>query len=467
MKKYFIALIMAFLTYSSYSLSYITTAESISWNGAYTSIADGFEAMLYNPAGLYMTERRFGINAFGSYGMRLYDNVLSSGDILGVLKKMKGDGNISEFIIKYLEVMPQAGFDGGVDISFLNFMMYLKYSDFSLGLSIIPKTYATFTLQKELFNYVFKNINLTVPVQVTANGKLVEYLDINFNLSTRAKAIEKNMQVDAIYAGLTGHFYLPTLYIDSRNKVNISTGAPDSNGIYTYNMQVTGNTYVAGFLPSILKYNPAFASYGPLFNNDAGAGFGFGLDLGFIVKINKFIKVGFSMTDLGFMVFPQAAKLEINNSQSISPYNFTEILNFSSFLLKNILGSTPKTAVTGLMSPLAFRLGLGITPLRSNYYDFLIALDASLSDIDRVIYGEYLTFNFSAGVEFAPKYNWFQMPLRITFCYNSQCNYPSSSQGIGLYLGPAEMEIGIKGLLDYLIWGAKEMALGVDFKFEF
>jgi hypothetical protein len=467
MKKFLFVVLIINTLISLYSLSYITTAQSISWNGAYTSIADGFEAMLYNPAGLYMTDRRFGINAFGSYGIRIYDNVLSSGDIIGIAKNLKGDGNISEYIVKYLEALPSMGMDMGMDVSALNLMIYMKYSQFSLGLSMIPKSYGTFTIQKELFNYVFKNLNLTVPLEVVANGRFVEYLDFNFNLSTRARAIEKNVKVEAIYAGLTGHIYIPTLYIDSRNKMSISTGAPDANGIYSYNMQVTGDTYVGGFMPSILKYIPAFSNYGPLFNNESSAGFGFGVDLGFIVKFNKVVRIGFAMTDLGFMVFPQAAKLAINNSQNISPYNFTQILNFYTFLMNNITNSLPEKTVTGLMSPLAFRFGIAVTPVRNNYFDFLIAADISISDIDRTIYNEYVTFNFSTGIEFAPKYNWFKMPLRLTFCYNSQCNYPSSSQGIGLYLGPVEMELGIKGIIDFLIWGTREMAVGVDFKFEF
>jgi hypothetical protein len=369
--------------------------------------------------------------------------------------------------VKYLEALPTMGMDSGFDISMLNLMIYMKYSQFSLGFSMIPKSYSTFTIQKDLFNYVFKNLNLTAPVEVIVNGKFVEYLDFNFNLSTRVRAIEKNVAVDAIYAGLTGHIYIPTLFIDSRNKINISTGSPDSNGIYTYNMQVKGDTYVGGFMPAILKYIPAFSNYGPLFNNDASAGFGFGLDLGFIVKINRVVRVGFSMTDLGFMVFPQAAKLAIDNTRNISPYNFTEILNLYSFLINNITNSSPEKSVTGLMAPLALRFGLAVTPVRNNYFDLIIAADISISDIDRTVYGEYVTFNFSTGIEFTPKYNWFQMPLRITFCYNSQCNYPSSSQGIGLYLGPVEMEIGVKGVVDFLIWGAREMAVGVDFKFEF
>jgi hypothetical protein len=467
MKKYIFLIIFANFLINSYSLSFITTAESISWNGAYTSIADGFEAMLYNPAGLYMTDRRFGVNAFGSYGMRFYDNITSSGDILEMIKRTKSDGNISTIINKYLDSMPGNGFDGGGDMSMFNFMLYMKYADFSLGFSMIPKTYGTFTIDKDLFTSVFKNLNLTQPIEISANGRFMQYLDFNFNLSTRAKFIEKYVNVESIYVGMTGHFYFPTIYINSMNKLSITTGAPDANGIYTYQMQVTGDTIVGGFFPPIFKYMSSFSSYGSLFQNDAGAGFGLGVDLGFIVKFNKIIKIGFSMTDLGFIVFPQAAKLGVNASKNISPYNFTEILNFYQFIISNLKNSQTKTAVNALLSPLAFRFGLAYTPLKSLYYEFIVAADISISDLDRLVYGGYVTFNFSTGIEFAPRYGWFQMPLRITFCYNSQANYPSSSQGIGVYLGPVEMEFGIKGIIDFLLWGTREMAFGVDFKFEF
>src|SRR4030066_1080993 len=94
-KSLYIVVLLIFLTLRLFPLNYITTAESISWNGAYSSIADGFEAMLYNPAGLYFTSTKYGFNIFGSYGVRLYSNSMSSDDLIKAFLTMQKGKNLT------------------------------------------------------------------------------------------------------------------------------------------------------------------------------------------------------------------------------------------------------------------------------------------------------------------------------------------------------------------------------------
>ncbi|HOV13921.1 MAG TPA: hypothetical protein PK771_06530, partial [Spirochaetota bacterium] len=120
------------------------------------------------------------------------------------------------------------------------------------------------------------------------------------------------------------------------------------------------------------------------------------------------------------------------------------------------------------MMPLAIRCGIAITPPPNKYFDLIFAADISVSDLNRAVNLEYPAFNFATGVEFTPKINWFSLPLRVAFNYNSEANTPSFSFGTGLHLGPVEMEIGVKGLeVLFIGLGAKELLVGFDLKFEF
>src|SRR4030065_1579146 len=108
-RKTFLIIIFVFLSLKVFSINYITTAESISWNGAYTSVADGFEAMLYNPAGLDFSKTRYGFNIFGSYGIRFFSNSMTSDHVIKMLLTMQAEENLSEsgVIDKILYFIPE------------------------------------------------------------------------------------------------------------------------------------------------------------------------------------------------------------------------------------------------------------------------------------------------------------------------------------------------------------------------
>ena len=116
MRKFYVAIILFFLCVNSfYAIDYITTAESISWNGAYTTVSDGMEAMLYNPAGIFLSTRRFGLNILGSYGFRLYNNVFSSDDFIKMYEILGSDEpDITKVINNKLEHMPHFGMTMGL-----------------------------------------------------------------------------------------------------------------------------------------------------------------------------------------------------------------------------------------------------------------------------------------------------------------------------------------------------------------
>lgn len=468
--------IIMFTVVSAYSLNYITTAESISWNGAYSSVADGFEAMLYNPAGLYYSHTKYGINILGTYGFRLYNNSFSSNDILGLYSDITAGKNLtsSGTIDKLLSYMPETGFDIGFDLSMANIMTYMKLANFSLGFALIPKTYATFTIDKALFADLFGTLDLTKEISYSVKFNMVQYLDLNVVLSTRAKFLEKVIPVEAIYTGMTVHFYFPTVYARGNSKVSLRPGSPNSElfGVidnYYLNMEGEMVFGANSGITEALKLVPGANEQAGSILNTAGSGaFGLGFDLGFMVKFNRFIRLGFAATDIGFIVFPKVAKTSFNE-EILMDFQDTGAIasDMADFAADNILGGEASEGQSEWWMPnTSLRVGVAVTPFKNNIITW--SSDIAVSDLNRLINDGYPTFNFSTGIEFLPGYKWFFMPIRVAFNYNSQANVPSFSLGTGLYLGPVEMEIAVKGL-EILIkdWGAKEVSVGFDLKFEF
>lgn len=470
MKKITILIIFLFVFTGLHSINYITTAESISWSGSFTSVSDGFESMLYNPAGLYMTNRKFGLNILGTYGFRFYNNTFSTDHILQIFKSK--DGNITNFISERLNAMTDMGFDTGVDLSLFNVMFYVKYQNFSFGFSFLPKTYLKATIGKSFLEAFTKKLDLTNPLSIKISSTFLQYFDLNFNLSTRAKFIEKVIPVESIFVGMTGHFYLPTVLLNITGNGTIKSGSPNDMGLYTYDIDLKGDLNIGGVVPHALSatgLNLGNETINSIISKCQTTGFGLGLDLGFIVKFNKIVKLGFSATDLGFIAIPTSTKAGINLAKKLDFSNIEDFTKTFATDLLDSLGNVTNNTTYAYMMPMAFRCGVAITPIINNkYLDLLITADVSISDINRAVNLEYPSFNFATGVELAPKVKWFSLPIRVAFNYNTEANAPSFSFGTGLYMGPVEMEIGVKGL-EVLIsgLGAKEVVVGFDFKFEF
>lgn len=471
-----VLLLLLLIPCSLFSLDYNTTAESVSWNGANSSVADGFEALLYNPAGIYYTDRRFGLNFMGSWTMRAYNNVFSSDDIINMVQKLEtSNPDLTNFINGSINKMPDYGLSAGVDLSLMNVLMYMRKDKFALGFGMVPKTSVSMTVGKDFFSTVFQNVNLTTTISVPFHMYVLQYIDTFFALSTRARFLERYIPVDAIYVGMTNHLYIPTAYSNILGKIEIEEGTPDPTlGLSTYNLSVKGNMVAGGNLAvttplsmvSALNFEPVTS----LLQNGGSIAFGLGWDFGFLIKFNRIIRFGLAFTDVGFMVFPSVAKKRLSIDVSINPTNIGEFANTlpGVFLLELQEGIEQDMTPIFLLPDTAIRTGLGITPINHKRFNFLIAADASISDFHKIVNAGYAVFNFGLGVEFAPKYKWFEMPLRASFNYNSQTNVPSLSTGIGFYFGPIQFEFAVKGL-EALIryWGTREVTIGFDFKTEF
>lgn len=473
------------------SISFITTAESISWNGAYTSVSEGFESMLYNPAGLFSTPKKLGVNALGSYGFRYFNNTFTTDDILNIFSM----GDVTEIFKKKYEDMNtyNTNFDIGFDLSLFNIFVYKKLKTFSFGFSVQLKSSFTATLGKELFSAFTNKLDLTNSLFFNVSSTFSQYLDLTYSMSTRAKFLEKYIKVfDEIHVGATGHLYLPTIFLNMKGTGEIYHKDPNPlsddfiQNVYPFGIKISSNFNSSGLVQNILgsfdyvldemEHDESMSNVAkllkPLLFNSKVGGFGLGIDMGFSFVFLKKFTAGFAITDLGFITFPKAAAGELNfdfdmtklfssdSSSDNEDYNVNDDISSNVYLNEN--GIT-------WMTNLTIRTGIVWEPFENKYFEFVLALDLSLSDFNRLLNpGEYITFNVSTGVEFMPKVGIVKFPLRTAFNYNTQANVPSFSMGMGLYVGPVEMEIGIKGL-EALIsgWGAKEIQIGLDFKFEF
>ncbi|MCG8572305.1 MAG: DUF5723 family protein [Spirochaetes bacterium] len=474
-----------FFQFPLWSINYITTAESISWNGAYTSVADGFEALLYNPAGLEMTHGKFGVNFFGSSGFRFYNNLITSSDISSLIftNNKSDDADLTTIIANKLDTLSEVGINLGMDLSIANLLIYSKFKKFTFGFSMIPKTTFSFSVGTDILSPIFKGLDISNPIDSSLNVYFLQYLDFCFSLSNRARFLEKFIPVEAIYVGMTQHIYIPTAYFNLSGEVTstqVVTIPPTSTDLFNFNIKgdaILSTTYVVSqlgnYIPSIPLPSGTNYDLGPAFLSSKTAAFGLGWDFGFIILIKKFLRYGFAINDLGFMVFPRGAQKKTDTNITFSLEDLEDMggwaMNSLYEVMEGFFSDMERTTTSTYILPsTTVRTGLGILPLDKKNITIIIAADVALSDLNQLIYNGYPTFNFSTGFEINPKINWVEFIFRGSFNYNSQVNYPSLAVGLGLYIGPVQMEFAVKGL-EILIksWGAKEFNCGLDLKLAF
>ncbi len=481
----FVFLISTATNIKIHSLNYITTAQSIAWNGAYTSVGSGFEAMLYNPAGLYRTKKSYGlIPFFGTLGARLYTSALSSSEIISVFYQPERD--ITNFARKKINDMHtfNTNLEIGVNASIFNFMTYKKNEKYSFGISILPKTSLRITIDKSLFKFIFEKIDLNNPFSFFVEAKIFNYFDFNYMMSSRVEFLEKRIPIfKEIYAGIAGHFYLPGFYADFKGSGKISKGTPSNlYGVIPYDVGLEGKLTTGG-LTQIKFNNLLFGAVNydfvsgsdvdnlimdSIIENKNAFGFGLGIDFGALVVLNKTFSFGFSVTDLGFFTFPAASEASLDFKLSLDPYKLalseTTIEDSISFKKE-----TSQTKVVFFPAATAIRTGCLFTPFEHKSFDMKLTCDFSLSDFDKIADNLPPVFNFSTGIEFRPKTtNNVSFPLRTSFNFNTEAFCGSFSFGAGLYIGPIEFDFGIKGLEFFIDgWGAKEIEIGFDMKYEF
>ena len=438
---------------AGYTISYIATAESVAWSGSNGSIDDGFEALLYNPAGIFMTNRRAGLNLFGSYGARVAMNFASSDDVIKVLQYSLSGTNITtnSWLDGFFTRIPHHGTDIAIDVSALNFMSYFKYETFAIGVLLSSKTYSTTLISKSFYSILFDELDIRTPVSFSLNSVLLSYIDLNVALSTRVGFLEELLPVKAVYAGLSFHVYVPLIYA----RMNISgnmTSIDDGTGVLMPGMRMRGTFSAGGPLLLLNTYVPQLQGFTP------NGGFGLGVDMGMIFEVFSFMKIGFAVTDLGFMVLPEAED---------SVINITAGLMEMTSVAQTIFSGAKTKVPTGMMPATAIRAGIGFTPLR-NKEMLLIAFDVTVGDFNRLVYNEPPSVNIATGIEFKPGFDWFSVPMRFAFCYNTAANFPSFAVGFGLHFGPVEFELGVKGLEFFIPnLGARELVVGFDMKFQF
>lgn len=484
-KIVFILIIYVYITFSSYSIYYTNTAESIAWNGAYTSVSEGFEAMLYNPAGLFLTNKSFGLIPFvGSLGLRYYVNSFSTDEVMNIFYQENRD--ISAYLNqKFLNMDAyNINFETGINFNLFNFMIYKKLKNFSVGFSFIPRMYLKVNIHRNLFKIFLQGFDLDDGEEFYIKLNLAQYFDAVCSLSSRVGFLEKRMPFfEEIYAGMSLHFYLPVIFASFTGNGSIVKNEPQNLfGILSYTAHAKGDLTTGGILQSTVSDlfykrinfdlfpNSTLDNqiYETIMSNGGSSGFGFGLDFGTIVVVNKLFSFGLSFTDIGFILYPRASNIDVDFSFEVDPYSLMNGEKQLPDSMKLSLGETTDR-VFAVMPNASIRTGAVFSPLKNNYCDIIIAGDLALSDMNKLFYGEYPAFNFSMGVEINPKIRpIFQFPIRTGFNFNTESLNFSFSFGLGFYIGAVEFDIGIKGL-EILVegWGAKDIEIGIDLKYEF
>ncbi|MBN2547136.1 MAG: hypothetical protein JXB50_15145, partial [Spirochaetes bacterium] len=180
--KYLITLIfIIFFKFNINTLNYITTAESISWYGANTSVSDGLEAMLYNPAGIYLAPARFGLNMLGTYGVRYYNNTFTTAKLIDLYKLSISGKNLTKYgwISDMISYMPDTGYEIGFNYSIGNIMTFIRFTNFSLGLSLQQKFNTSMVMDKNIFRTIFQKLDLTKENYYDIKFYALNYIDFN------------------------------------------------------------------------------------------------------------------------------------------------------------------------------------------------------------------------------------------------------------------------------------------------
>lgn len=465
-------------TFLSQAVGYTSSAESTGWNGAHSSTSSGFEAMFYNPAGIFFSEAKFGINILGSVGMRAYTNAFSTSDVIQTFKTLKSDNrNITAALHKQLGQIPETGLSFGFDFSHTFFMAFRKYQTFAFAASWNTRSYCNFTLGKDLFHSLFQKLSLEKGINERVRGTFLLYEDLNFSLSTRASFLEKLLPaINGIYVGFSTHVYVPLLYSNFDTSVRIKTGSTDPiTGIYRYDTQLSGEFTYASILPGNLFRNLPLPdagnfNYQSILNNSGSFGVGFGLDLGILLEINRFIRVGLSVTDLGFFVFDKTIYSSFYSNRELDVFNPQDFLDHSLNAALKEFSNNFRQRNTPLcfMPATAIRTGAAITPLKNRIIQITLPINFSVSHFQEIAEGGIPVLDVATGIEVIPSTGWFSVPLRISIGYSTRSNMAVLACGAGLYLGPCVLEFGLQGIEALIFsFGARSFSIALDLKFLF
>lgn len=443
---------------------YNDSARSTAMNGAHSATSyDAFEAMMFNPAGLAASQSKFGLHIMGTLGMNLYSNSFNFTTAVEILEQQNSNKGIEDLVSKLrsqnLHTGVQAGFT--MNYNLFKFFFHTKYC--SLGFSDTLKMRGRAFLGDDLFATLFDEINLNKHSIGTIGADVMAYNDFNTSFSMYLWMLERKTPLRGFYVGGGVHWYTPIIHASASLSGNIKKGhlskldniAQADTRLYTYDLELDGKVHLAS--PITLGWS----ALGLPLTDGFGIPFGLGFDLGGIVDFNKWVRAGFSVTDLGFMVCP-ATKFDVEVDNNIDLANFENIGNeFSK--IGDTFSKGGKSGSEAVLAPLAMRLGATVTPYSNNWIELECPLNFTITDFDLISLGFLPTFGFSTGVEFTLKAGFFQLPLWTSIGYFTSSGV-SIGFGGGLHIGACHLDLGIRGL-ESLMAPPSDSAWGRDVAF--
>lgn len=451
------------------------SAFSLGMSGSHSAVASGLEALTYNPAGMSTTPYRFGVNIFSNLTFDLMTNFFSVHDFIEILEILKSDNpNINDFFSRQLDWMPRDGIALTGTMAFPFFSFYAKLQSCYIGFSLDNKIVSNVTIGKDLFLSVFDKLSLLQPINEKFYARMMWYQDFKFAISTKVPKVEKFLPIRGLYAGMSGHFYLPIIYNAFYSDLSLYTGNPDKNGIYTYSLDIDCNFVYGSVLGKHVFRNVKIPEIGGLdlqsiLENGGNFGMGIGVDLGLLVDINKYLKIGFSVTDLGFMFYAGSQRADIDSKVTLELSKATEIIDSLKKLVEDFDDAKNTNEFEFFMPLTAFHLGFSINPLHRSDVTMTLPLSFTVGDFYSVAYDGLPTFELAAGIEVMPIFYWFEMPLRLSVGFSSASGF-YTGLGAGLHFGPCQMEFGVKGLEALFItpaWMGRDFAFGWSVNFIF
>ena len=445
---------------------YNDSARSTAMSGAHSAATyDGFEAMLYNPAGLAGGQDRFGLHIMGTLGMNLYANSFNLTSVVEVMEQLQsGKSNIEGFISGMREQNLFTGAQAGLTMNYNLFKFFFRTKYFSLGFSDTLKIRGRMFLGDDLFSTMFDKIDLSKKRSFgTIGADLMFYNDLNTTFSMYLWMLERKTPFRGFYVGGGVHWYTPIAHASAAFSGKLGKGSLGSKldvsqvdaNLYTYDLELEGKVSLA----SPITYS--WSDLNVPLKNGFGIPFGLGFDLGIIIDFNKWVRAGFSVTDLGFMACP-ATKFEVSKDIKLDLQNIGNIgSEFSD--ISNAFSGGGKGTSEAVLAPLSMRLGATATPYSNRFIDLECPLNFTVTDFDLIALGFLPTFGFSTGVEFTVKLGAFHIPLWTSIGYFTSSGV-SLGFGGGLHVGVWHLDFGLRGI-EALMAPAGNSAWGRDVAF--
>ena len=467
MKKYIFFIVFGiFLTTGLNAQFYNDSARSTAMSGAHSAATyDGFEAMLYNPAGLAGGQDRFGLHIMGTLGMNLYANSFNLTTAVEMMEQLQaGNGNIEHFISGMREQSLFTGVQAGLAMNYNLFKFFFRTKYFSLGFSDTLKIRGRMFLGDGLFSTLFEEMDISGKCDFgTVGADLMAYNDLNTTFSMYLWMLERKTPFRGFYVGGGVHWYTPIVHASATFSGNLGKGSLGSKldvsqvdaNLYTYDLELDGKVSLA----SPITY--CWSDLNVPLKNGFGIPFGLGFDLGIIIDFNKWVRAGFSVTDLGFMASP-ATKFEISKDVKLDLQDMANIGSEFSDIADTFSGGGKGTS-EAVLAPLAMRLGATATPYSNRFIDLECPLNFTVTDFDLIALGFLPTFGFSTGVEFTVKLGVLHMPLWTSIGYFTSSGV-SLGFGGGLHVGVWHLDFGLRGI-EALMAPAGNSAWGRDVAF--